>query len=58
MISDLIRKNEISEIIPYPAMVKLWIYQQAWFSIADLDKDFITLQDEIKGEPRRVYLYY
>lgn len=39
-IADLIKKNEISEIVsPYPGNGKdLWIYQHTWFSIGELDK--------------------
>lgn len=39
-IANLIKKNEISEIVsPYPGNGKgLWIYQNAWFSIGELDK--------------------
>lgn len=41
VIADLIRKNELSEIVsPYPGTGKgLWIHQQAWFSIGDLDPE-------------------
>ncbi|MDR1757320.1 MAG: pirin family protein [Culturomica sp.] len=41
VIRDLIKKNEISEVVsPYPGTGKgLWIYQQAWFSIGELGKE-------------------
>ena len=59
MISDLIRKNEISEIVsPYPGNGKgLWIYQQAWFSIADLDKDSLQLYKMKSKESLGVYIF-
>ena len=59
VISDLIRKNEISEIVsPYPGNGKgLWIYQQAWFSIADLDKDSLQLYKMKSKESLGVYIF-
>ena len=59
VISDLIRKNEISEIVsPYPGNDKgLWIYQQAWFSIADLDKDSLQLYKMKSKESLGVYIF-
>ena len=59
MISDLIRKNEISEIVsPYPGNGKgLWIYQQAWFSIADFDKDSLQLYKMKSKESLGVYIF-
>ena len=59
VISDLIRKNEICEIVsPYPCNGKgLWIYQQAWFSIADLDKDSLQLYKMKSKESLGVYIF-
>ena len=59
VISDLIHKNEISEIVsPYPGNGKgLWIYQQAWFSIADLDKDSLQIYKMKSKESLGVYIF-
>ena len=59
VISDLIRKNEICEIVsPYPGNGKgLWIYQQAWFSIADLDKDSLQRYKMKSKESLGVYIF-
>lgn len=59
MISDLVRKNEICEIVsPYPGTGKgLWIYQQAWFSIADLDKDQLQLYKMKSKDSLGVYIF-
>ena len=57
VIADLLKKNEITEIVsPYPGDGKgLWIYQQAWFSIGELEKN--TLQDYKLKSPNSLGVY-
>lgn len=57
VIADLLKKNEITEIVsPYPGDGKgLWIYQQAWFSIGELEKN--TLQGYKLKSPNSLGVY-
>lgn len=57
IIADLLKKNEITEIVsPYPGDGKgLWIYQQAWFSIGELEKN--TLQGYKLKSPNSLGVY-
>lgn len=57
VIADLLKKNEITEIVsPYPGDGKgLWIYQQAWFSIGELEKN--TLQGYKLKQPKSLGVY-
>ena len=50
-ISHLIRPNEISVIVsPFDSHTGgLWIYQQAWFSVADMDTD-VSLEYVLRSE--------
>lgn len=47
VIADLVERNKLSEIVtPYPGNGKgLWIYQQAWFSLGELDKGAVVTYD-------------
>lgn len=63
-ISNLIIRNTISEIVyPYPGREAaekgngLWIHQQAWFSIAELDKDARVTYHLHTPESLGVYLF-
>ena len=57
VIADLLKKNEITEIVsPYPGDGKgLWIYQQAWFSIGELEKN--TFQGYKLKSPNSLGVY-
>ena len=57
VIAGLLKKNEITEIVsPYPGDGKgLWIYQQAWFSIGELEKN--TLQGYKLKSPNSLGVY-
>ncbi|WP_294139972.1 pirin family protein [uncultured Sanguibacteroides sp.] len=57
IIADLLKKNEITEIVsPYPGNGKgLWIHQQAWFSIGELEKN--TLQGYKLKSPNSLGVY-
>ncbi len=59
VISDLVQRNEISEIVsPYPGNAKgLWIYQQAWFSIGDLDKNVLQSYKMKSKDSLGVYMF-
>lgn len=59
VIADLIEKNKLSEIVtPYPGNGKgLWIYQNAWFSMGQLDKGTQVTYDLKSDKSYGVYVF-
>lgn len=51
------RKNKLQQILsPNPMDVGVWIHQDAWFHLSDLDKDF-SIQYDLKKEGNGVYAF-
>lgn len=59
VIRDLLRKNEITTIVsPYPGKDGgLWIYQQAWFSMGELEAGTVRTYRLKSGESHGVYVF-